>query len=115
MADKQVSALPQVGSINDGAKFVLEQDGTAYHATAAQIKALVPSSGGSSGDSGSSGGTADLTGAVRYDQAQSLTDDQKAQARSNVGAVSEADVTQAINTALGDYAASLAEMDEVIG
>lgn len=114
MADKQISALPQAGSISDGAMFVLEQDGTAYHATAAQIKALVPSSGDSdSGDS--SGGTADLTGAVRYDQAQSLTDDQKAQARSNIGAVSEADVTQAINTALGDYAASLAEMDEVIG
>lgn len=115
MADKQISEFPKISQISDDALGVMQQGGAGYHFTGAQLKALLGSSGGSSGDSGSSGGTADLTGAVRYDQAQSLTDDQKAQARSNIGAVSEADVTQAINTALGDYAASLAEMDEVIG
>lgn len=36
-----------------------------------------------------------IAGAVEYDRALSLTDAQKEQARSNIGAASEADMTQA--------------------
>lgn len=54
-------------------------------------------------------------GAVMYDTVQDLADTQKARARSNIGAVSTAEVTEAINTALGDYSAALASMDGVIG
>jgi len=60
--------------------FVLEQDGAAYHATAAQIKALNPGSGG--GESG--GGTGDLTGAVRFDVEQGLSETEKTRARTNM-------------------------------
>lgn len=42
----------------------------------------------------SSGGSTILSGAVRYDIRQTLTDEQKAQARQNIGAVSEVDVPQ---------------------
>lgn len=108
MADKQVSQLPQVGSIDDAALFLLEQGGTAYKATAAQIKALAPDSG-----------TADLTGAVRYDESQSLSADEQTQARSNIGAVSSTEMDSAINTAisnaLGDYSTAWTALDELIG
>lgn len=80
MADKPISNLPQVGSISDSAMFVLEQGGAAYHATAKQIKNMVPSSGGGSGE----GGTGDLTGAVRYDVPQELLETEKTQARTNM-------------------------------
>lgn len=53
-------------------------------------------------------------GAVLY-TAQELTTAQKTQARDNIAAVGMAEVNQAINGALGNVAASLAEMDEVIG
>ena len=57
----------------------------------------------------------DLSGMVRYDQEQTLTSAQQAKARTNIGAVSEAYVTAAINTALGNYPAALAGLDAVIG
>lgn len=110
MADKPVSALPQVDSIKDAALFVLEQDGVSYKATAAQIKALSPAP-----EEDDESAETDLTGAVRYDKAQNLSTAQKTQARSNIGAVSSSDVTTAINAALGNYSAALSEMDEVIG
>ena len=37
MENKRVSELPRIGEIADGAMFVVEQDGSAYHATAKQI------------------------------------------------------------------------------
>lgn len=77
MADRQISALPQVGSIAEDAMFVLEQDGTAYHATASQMKAMMPAGGGGSGSP---------EGAVRYDAAQSLSAAEMARARANIGA-----------------------------
>ena len=54
-------------------------------------------------------------GSVLYNSSQTLSDTQKSTARSNIGAVSSSDVTEAINTALGDYPAALAAMDAVIG
>lgn len=57
----------------------------------------------------------DLSGMVRYDGEQTLTAAQQAQARANIGAVSEAFVAAAINTALGDYPTALAGLDEAIG
>ena len=57
----------------------------------------------------------DLSGLVRYDQSQTIPASQQAQARTNIGAVNEAYVTAAINTALGDYPAALAGLDNVIG
>ena len=54
-------------------------------------------------------------GTVRHDISQVLTDKQKAAARTNIGATTEAFVTAAINTALGDYPAALAAIDGVIG
>ena len=41
---------------------------------------------------GTGGGTGDITGAVRYDVLQELTDEQQMQARSNTGAASKVDV-----------------------
>jgi len=61
-----------------------------------------------------SGMVAVADGAVLY-TAQELTAEQKTQARDNIAAVSMAEVNQAVNSALGNVAASLAEMDEVIG
>lgn len=81
MADKPVSALPKVDSLSDGAMFAIEQDGKAYHATAEQVRNLIP--GGGEGES------TDLTGAVRYDQEQDLEALEKTQARKNIGAGSE--------------------------
>lgn len=52
MADKQISQLPQVGSINEDAAFVLEQDGTAYQASAAQIAGMAGGTGGGGGTAG---------------------------------------------------------------
>ena len=46
---------------------------------------------------------------------QELNTAQKAQARSNIGAVGMTEVNAAINTAIGEVSASLSEMDEVIG
>lgn len=85
MADNNVnvSELPKVESISDGAMFAIEQNGKAYHATAAQVRNLIPGSGG-----GDSGGTGDLTGAVRYDMAQDLLETEKTQGRENLDAVS---------------------------
>lgn len=48
-------------------------------------------SGGDSGD-GSSGGSVDYTGLVRYDSEQDLTEEQRAQARLNIGAMEVNDV-----------------------
>ena len=65
---------------------------------------------------GAAGTTASIDGgAVMYDQVQVLPVTQQARARSNIGAVSAAEVTEAINTALGDYPAALAALDAVIG
>ena len=54
-------------------------------------------------------------GAVLYDTVQDLAVTQQARARSNIGAVSADDVTNAINTALGDYATAMTELDGIIG
>lgn len=54
-------------------------------------------------------------GAVMYDRVQVLLDSQKSRVRVNIGAVSAADVETAIQTALGDYPAALAALDETIG
>jgi len=59
-------------------------------------------------------GAAAPENAVLY-SAQTLTTAQKAQARSNIDAVSMAEVNCAVQSALGEAGASLAAMDEVIG
>ena len=41
MENKRVSELPQIGEIAEGAMFVVEQDGSAYHATGGQVGAYV--------------------------------------------------------------------------
>lgn len=63
MADKKISELPSLASIQDSAMLVVEYNGTAYKLTGAQLKAYVAAAGGSGG-SGSGGG--DMTRAV-YD------------------------------------------------
>ena len=52
MADKRISELPNLASIQDDAMFVVEYNGVAYHLTGKQFKAFAESLGG-----GSSGGT----------------------------------------------------------
>lgn len=61
MADKKISELPSLASIQDSAMLVVEYNGTAYHLTGAQLKAYVASAGGGSGSGGG-----DMTRAV-YD------------------------------------------------
>lgn len=41
MENKRVSELPQIGEITEGAMFVVEQEGSANHATAKQIGAYM--------------------------------------------------------------------------
>lgn len=50
---------------------------------------------------GTGGGTGDITGAVRYDVLQELTDEQKMQARSNTGAASKTDVDKQLGEVSG--------------
>lgn len=57
------------------------------------------------GTGGGGGGTGDITGAVRYDVLQELTDKQKMQARSNTGAASKTDVDKR----LGELSNAIAE------
>lgn len=61
MADKRISELPSLASIQDSAMLVVEYNGTAYHLTGAQLKAYVASAGGGGGSGGG-----DMTRAV-YD------------------------------------------------
>ena len=60
MADKQITELQQLGTLEADAAFAAQQGGTAYQVTAAQIAAM----GGGSGGSGGGDGTLylDLTG-----------------------------------------------------
>lgn len=46
MADKRISELPKISSIQDNAMLVVELNGTAYHLTGAQLKAYVATGGG---------------------------------------------------------------------
>lgn len=52
MADKRISELPKLASIQDSAMLVVEYNGTAYHLTGAQLKAYVASAGGGGGSGG---------------------------------------------------------------
>lgn len=44
----------------------------------------------------------ELPGGVRFDEAQTLTDEQKAQARANVGAVDESELQNSVDEALAE-------------
>ena len=59
MADKHISDLPNLASIQDSAKFVVEYNGVAYHLTGKQLKAFAESIGG--GNTGGSTATGDCT------------------------------------------------------
>lgn len=92
MADKKISELPKLASIQDNAMLVVEYNGTAYHLTGAQLKAYVAAAGGTSGGGGGGGG----------DMSQSVYDPNSAVANAGgiVGYVTG--IVGNINTALDE-------------
>lgn len=52
MADKRISQLPNLSSIQDSAMLVVEYNGVAYHLTGKQLKDYAASIAGSGGTSG---------------------------------------------------------------
>ena len=66
MADKHISDLPNLSSIQDTAKFVVEYNGVAYNLTGKQFKDFAASVAGSGGSSSGGSGGGDMLKAT-YD------------------------------------------------
>lgn len=66
MADKRISELPNLSSIQDSAQFVVEYNGVAYNLTGKQFKDFAASVAGSGGSSSGGTGGGDMATAT-YD------------------------------------------------
>lgn len=66
MADKRISELPNLSSIQDSALLVVEYNGVAYHLTGKQLKDYAESIAGSGGGSSGGSGAGDMATAT-YD------------------------------------------------
>ena len=107
MADKRISELPNLASIQDDAMFVVEYNGVAYHLTGKQFKAFAESLGG-----GSNGETGDMD-ASTYDPAGAV-----AQAGGIEAYVSElvGDIDTVLDSVNGEMTSALdSALDEING